>query len=178
MDYEGLLKRYRRTPLFHTDALPDRLDLGVEDIQRIIPHRDPFLLLDRLTGIDLAGGRISGERWIAGDDPVFLGHFPGFPIYPGVLELEMVGQLGLCLHYFLQRQSTSISQDARPVAVRATRLVGAYYQEPLLPDTKVSLMVKLLDNDGFFATIVGQAMVAGSVACVVIHEGCLLDDSS
>ena len=77
----------------------------------------------------------------------------------------------------MKAQSTTVSPDAAPVMVRATRLVGAYYQEPILPDAEVTLLIKLLDNDGFFATVIGQAIVADSVACVVIHEGCLLEET-
>ena len=176
MDADKILKKHRRSFLFPRESLPHKLDIGRDDIKRIIPHREPFLFLDRLTGIDIAAGLISGERRIVHDDPVFRGHFPDYPIYPGVLELEMVGQLGLCLHYFLRAQTTTISSDASPVMVRATRLVGAYYQEPVLPDAQVSLLIKLLENDGFFATVIGQAIVADTVACVVIHEGCLLEE--
>jgi len=176
MDADKLLKKHRRTVLFSPESLPHKLDLKREDIKRIIPHREPFLFLDGLTGIDIDTGRISGERRIPPEDPVFHGHFPGYPIYPGVLELEMVGQLGLCLHYFMKARTTTISSDASPVMVRATRLVGAYYQEPVLPDAQVSLLIQLLDNDGFFATVIGQAIVADTVACVVIHEGCLLEE--
>ena len=95
MDYDALLKKHRKRLLISPEDVAFKLQIGRRDIERILPHRDPFLLLDRLTGIDLAGELITGTRTVRRDDPVFEGHFPESPVYPGVLELEMIGQLGL-----------------------------------------------------------------------------------
>jgi 3-hydroxymyristoyl/3-hydroxydecanoyl-(acyl carrier protein) dehydratase len=154
-------------------ALVD-LQIDRSDIKRILPHREPFLLLDRLTGVDLAGELITGSRTVAESDPVFAGHFPDYPVYPGVLELEMIGQLGLCLHYFLENQVTEISLEAKPVPIRATKTIGAYYLEPILPGAEVTLIARKLEFDGLFARIIGQALVEGKICCVAIGEGYLL----
>lgn len=175
MDYDALLKKHRKRLLISPEDVAFKLQIGRRDIERILPHRDPFLLLDRLTGIDLAGELITGTRTVRRDDPVFEGHFPESPVYPGVLELEMIGQLGLCLHYFLEHQVTEIGSDARPVPIRATRTLGAYYLEPVLPGAEVTLIAKKLEFDGFFARIIGQAVTAGKVCCVAIGEGYLIN---
>lgn len=152
-----------------------RLQIGRREIERILPHREPFLLLDRLTGIDLTAELITGTRTVCREDPVFEGHFPDSPVYPGVLELEMIGQLGLCLHYFLENQVTEIGPDARPVPIRATRTLGAYYLEPVLPGAEVTLIAKKLEFDGLFARVIGQAVAENKICCVAIGEGYLIN---
>ncbi len=173
MDHDSLLRKYRKKPLAATDSLTP-LAWGREEIKLILPHREPFLLIDRLTGISLAEETIAGSRFISPDDPVFAGHFPGSPVYPGTLEVEMIGQLGLCLHYFLQERSTTIPAAVRPLQVRATRIIGAYYLEPVLPGHEVTLVAKKLEHDEYFATMIGQVIADGGVACAAIGEVCFI----
>lgn len=68
-----------------------RVDVGVETIERILPHRYPFLFVDRVREIDV-GRRILAEREIRPDEPHFAGHFPERPIMPGVLIAEALAQ--------------------------------------------------------------------------------------
>ncbi len=170
MDCDALLKSLRKKPLASPEGLSLRLNIGREGIERIIPQRDPVLYVDRLTGVDLDAGLISGERWIDPADPVFNGHFPEYPVYPGTYTVEMIGQLGLCLYYFLENKTGSISPGAKPLPLRATRILGASFMEPILPGKTVTLLAKKLEYDGFLATAVGQALVDGKVACVSIGE--------
>ena len=173
MDYDALLRQHRRKPLFApADFAP--LAWGREEIKLILPHREPFLLVDRLTGISFNEEAIAGSRVISPDDPVFAGHFPEYPVYPGCLEVEMIGQLGLCLHHFLQSRSTAVPSEARSLQVRATRIVGAYYLEPVRPGREVALLAKKLEYDDYFATMIGQLIADGKVACAAIGEVCFL----
>jgi 3-hydroxyacyl-[acyl-carrier-protein] dehydratase len=170
VDYEALLKSYKRKPLATAEGLSHKLDLGKQEIQRIIPQRDPVLYVERLTGLDPERGIIMGERTIDPADPVFRGHFPEYPVYPGTYTVEMIGQLGLCLYHFLENHTTEVAPDARPQALRATRILGAVFQEPILPGKTVTLIAQKLEFDGFLATAVGQALVDGKVACVSVGE--------
>ena len=173
MDHDALLRQYRKKPLFSAGGLTP-LSWDRAGIKLILPHRDPFLLVDRLTGISFDEGQIGGARFISPTDPVFAGHFPDFPVYPGTLEVEMIGQLGLCLHYFLRSRSIEIPRDVQPLSVRATRIVGAYYLEPVLPGREVTLLAKKLEHDEFLATMIGQVIVDGTVACTAIGEVCFV----
>ena len=67
--------------------------LESEEIQRIIPHRYPFLLVDRIIELE-HGVRAVGVKNVSGNEPFFQGHFPGMPIMPGVLQVEALAQVG------------------------------------------------------------------------------------
>lgn len=67
--------------------------LNIQDIMAIIPHRYPFLLVDRILELE-TGKRALGEKLVTMNEPFFQGHFPGFPIMPGVLIVEAMAQVG------------------------------------------------------------------------------------
>jgi 3-hydroxyacyl-[acyl-carrier-protein] dehydratase len=170
VDYEALLKSYKRKPLAAIEGLSHRISFDQTHIKRIIPQRDPILYVDELIALDLARGILAGRRRIDAADPVFRGHFPGFPVYPGSYTVEMIGQLGLCLNYFTERNTTVIDAAARPIMLRATRIIGALFLEPILPGHVVTLFAKKLEFDGFLGTGIGQAIVDGKIACVCVCE--------
>jgi beta-hydroxyacyl-ACP dehydratase FabZ len=70
-----------------------KLPLGYEEITKILPHRYPFLLVDRITELE-PGKRVKGIKNVTINEPFFQGHFPGNPIMPGVLIIEAMAQVG------------------------------------------------------------------------------------
>ena len=75
--------------------------LDRQSIERVIPHREPFLFLDEVWLHEEAGGRRAlGKKRLTGNEPFFAGHFPGRPIMPGVLIIEAIAQTGACLMRF------------------------------------------------------------------------------
>ena len=191
-EIDSLLKKFRKKPLVSPEELEASASFSAvtflrEDLKRILPHREPFLFVDAVTGVDLAGGQsavseaqawgnlICGRRFMDPADPVFQGHFPDFPLYPGCLQVEMCGQLGLCLAFFLKRGNITIPADAAPPAVRATRSLGALFLEPLLPGREAALFARGIAYDGYFGTILGQVIADGKVCSVSVAEVMFLD---
>lgn len=173
MAYDDLLKRYRKKPLLtptelEADLKPVNYERDV--IERLIPHRPPLLFVDRIRGLNLRRQVIWGSRYMDPGDPVFAGHFPDHPIYPGNFEIEMIGQLALCLYHFVGRNSIRPAEKPEPLQVRATRVGGAYFQEPVTPDQSVDILAQVIDSDDYLASAVGQVLVAGSVSCVAVGE--------
>ncbi len=175
MEHEKLLKQFRKKPIAQLEDFPEKFNYDRDDIKKIIPHREPFLLIDKILGIDLDKKMIIGSRMISKNDPVFEGHFPDFPVYPGSLQLEMVGQMGLCLYYFLKNRSKTIMENANPLQIRATRIIGAHFLEPLLPGNEVLLIVRKHEHEAFFGSILGQVISEQTICSVSISEVCFIE---
>src|SRR5690242_15774472 len=76
------------------DSLEKIVVLSTKEVQKILPHRYPFLLVDRVIFIDLEASEIICVKNVTVNEPFFQGHFPGAPIMPGVLILEALAQAG------------------------------------------------------------------------------------
>jgi len=169
-DVLALAKELRRRPLDMTAASVCSVSYGRDEIERILPHRDPLLLVNAITAVDLENRRIQGKFLPNPDDPTFRGHFPGDPVYPGAFQVEAMGQLGLCLAHFVTNRTTSISHEAHPVAVRALRVHHAQYIDAVLPGDVIETYAALLEEDGMTATCTGQMVKGGRVVSLAIQE--------
>lgn len=165
-----LTRGLRRAPVHRGLATSTPVRLGRDALFRLLPHRDPLLLLDGIRGVDLQARTIVGHRRLDPGDPVFAGHFPGAPVYPGVLQVEMTGQLALCLTHFLLRNTVEVPSDTTPVAVRALAIHSAQYLEPLEPGDELEIHAVILDEDGMTATAAGQVVKGGRVASYAVQE--------
>lgn len=77
-----------------TKSLNQLKTLDIRDVIKILPHRYPFLLVDKIVDLDLEKGTIVGQKNVTFNEPFFQGHFPASPIMPGVLILEALAQAG------------------------------------------------------------------------------------
>ena len=130
------------------------LPLGIEDIKKILPHRYPFLLVDRVTECD-GQTRIKGYKNVTGTEDFFQGHFPGNPIMPGVLQIEALAQLGAAL---LMQRFTGQHVFAYFAGIEKARFKGK-----VVPGDRLDLDVLVTRDRGKFAIIEGKASVDGQL---------------
>jgi 3-hydroxymyristoyl/3-hydroxydecanoyl-(acyl carrier protein) dehydratase len=143
----------------------------------MLPHRDPMLLVDRVCAVDLHGETLWAERRLDPADPVFAGHFPGQPVYPGALLLEAIGQAALCLHHLLEHGRATVRPDDRPRPVRLMRVHEATFLRECLPGDRLELVARRLASDGLCMTTAAQAIRAGAVAAAAVLEVFLVEDA-
>jgi 3-hydroxyacyl-[acyl-carrier-protein] dehydratase len=130
--------------------------LDAIEIQRIIPHRFPFLLVDRV--IDLQPGkRAVGIKNVSINEPIFQGHFPGYPLMPGVLIVEALAQVGAVALGSDESFAGKLALFAGIDEVRFKRTV--------IPGDTLTLTVELEQVRRSIGTGVGTATVDGELAC-------------
>lgn len=158
-----LLRLAEKEPLVPAErrALGPSLDRAA--IQAALPHRDPFLLIDRVTALDLEEGSVAARFDLARSREVLAGHFPDHPVWPGVLQIEAVGQAGILL--VLRRAG-----EERPPSVALTHVLGARFMRPVLPGGDVEVLARVLE-DGLFMTIIGQCLRDGEICSVAAVSG-------
>ncbi|MGA7731617.1 MAG: 3-hydroxyacyl-ACP dehydratase FabZ [Chloroflexia bacterium] len=136
------------------DELP--VVLSNVDIQKIIPHRYPFLLVDKIIEIEW-GKRAVGIKNVTANEPFFQGHFPGFPVMPGVLMIEAIAQVGAVAVLGMPEHKGKIAYFAGVDEVRFKRQV--------VPGDTLRLEVTLTRVRGPIGQGVGEATVDGQLAC-------------
>ena len=170
-DYEQQARKYRKKAVLDVEAASfEKVAYGPSDIETLIPHRPPFRLVDSITGIDLAQEGIVGARTIDPADPVFQGHFPTYPILPGVLQIEMIGQLAICFYDFHKRRSIELPKESTELGVRALKIFHTLFQHEVLPGDTVTILAKLLEKDDYTFKGIGQVMNGSKVCTIAIAE--------
>ena len=128
---------------------------NAKDIQKILPHRYPFLLVDRILEINLEENEILGLKNVTVNEPFFQGHFPGVPIMPGVLILEALAQTGGVL----------VHQKGydKKIAV-LLNIANAKFRKPVLPGDALLLYAKGIHVSGNGGKIQAKAMIGQVLA--------------
>ena len=127
-----------------------------KEILEILPHRFPFILVDRIVECNDTDW-IVGIKNVAANEPCFQGHFPGMPIFPGVLQLEAMAQTaGILLNKVLKSEgkiSYYLGVD------------NAKFRRMVVPGDQVRMEIKILRLRLGMAKVAGRALVEGELAC-------------
>jgi len=133
------------------------LPLGYEDIVRILPHRYPFLLVDRVTEIEL-GRRAVGIKNVTANEPFFQGHFPGRPIMPGVLIIEAMAQVGGILARLTVPGSL---EEGKEDAIYFMAIDKVKFRRPVVPGDRIVFEVEPMRTGSRVWKMRGKASVDG-----------------
>lgn len=112
-----------------------------KDIREIIPHRDPFIFIDKIISIE--AGCVVASKYIKKNEEYFKGHFPGEPLMPGVLIVESMAQAGgiACASYFGEKAE---DLPERPVVYYLSRISDIKFKCAVLPDDTLMIKAKVL----------------------------------
>ena len=134
--------------------------LGTADIARVLqllPHRYPFLLVDRIFDMDRDETAV-GVKNVTINEPFFQGHFPGYPVMPGVLIVEAIAQTGAVL------MSKSLDVDVRGKTILFMSVDNCRFRQPVRPGDVIRMPVEVLRARGDVFKFRGRAMVGEKVA--------------
>jgi 3-hydroxyacyl-[acyl-carrier-protein] dehydratase len=154
------------------DTKPEKTVLDILDIQKILPHRFPFLLIDRVTEI-VRRQRIVALKNVTINEPFFQGHFPNLPIMPGVLIVEAIAQAGGALLL------TEV-EDRTHKVIMFTGIERAKFRRPVVPGDQLRIEVELkawrevgpmiaVRMEGV-VTVDGQRVAEASVKCQLVDN--------
>ena len=128
--------------------------LDINEIKEILPHRFPFLLVDRI--VEMEPERIVGIKNVTANEPFFQGHFPDFPVMPGVLIIEAMAQAAGVL--VLKNM-----QDRANKLVLLVAVENARFRRPVVPGDTLRMEMKVLKRKASVAKMAGIATVDGQV---------------
>ncbi|MGH9327294.1 MAG: 3-hydroxyacyl-ACP dehydratase FabZ [Terriglobia bacterium] len=133
-----------------------RVVYNIGDILRILPHRYPFLLVDRIVELE-PEKRIVGLKNVTVNEEFFQGHFPGAPVMPGVLIIESMAQVaGVLLYRDLP--------DKEKKLIYFTGIENAKFRRPVTPGDQILVEMELLSRRNNFGKMAGRATVDGKLA--------------
>ncbi len=135
---------------------PDRsFVLTSKQVEEILPHRYPFLLVDRVIHIDLEASEITAVKNVTYNEPFFQGHFPGAPIMPGVLILEALAQTGgILVHQKGYNKKIAVLLN----------IASAKFRKPVTPGDVLTLQAKGIHISGNGGKIKAKAMIGDQLA--------------
>ncbi len=135
------------------------------DVLKLLPHRYPFLMIDRILELE-PGKRIVAVKNVTFNEPHFTGHYPGYPVMPGVLMIEALAQAGGVV---------ASSEFTREELEKATMLFGgvdkARFKREVIPGDVLTLSGEIIKRRGGFWWFQGEAKVEDEVACSATLQG-------
>jgi 3-hydroxyacyl-[acyl-carrier-protein] dehydratase len=147
------------------DTVPD---LDIQQIMECIPHRYPFLMIERLTEIVLHESAVAIKN-VSANEPQFQGHFPERPIMPGVLIVEAMAQAAACLVV----HSLKIAKQGRMVYFMSIN--EARFRKPVVPGDQLRILVKKQQHRSNVWRFAGEARVDGVLVAEAVYTAMISD---
>jgi 3-hydroxyacyl-[acyl-carrier-protein] dehydratase len=130
--------------------------MDVNEIQKILPHRYPFLLVDYIEELE-PGKRIVGVKNVTINEPFFPGHFPGAPVMPGVLIVEAMAQVGAIM----------VLRDIPDRSKKLVYFMGidqARFRQPVVPGNQLRMVIEVIKMRARYGKLRGEAFVGEKLA--------------
>ena len=154
-------------PVQTTPERAENPQIKIGEILKLLPHRYPMLLLDRVVEI-VRAKRIVAIKNVTINEPFFTGHFPEYPIMPGVMIVEAMAQAGAVLLF------TEVA-DRDDKLLLFTGIERARFRRPVTPGDQLRIEVDVLAYRGTAGRLQGKAFVDGKLACEAVVTCRLLD---
>ena len=127
-------------------------EIDIQEIMRLLPHRYPFLLVDRITSL-IPNHSVKGIKNVTANEPCFQGHFPDRPIFPGVLILEGMAQTGGCMAF------CSIPDMIGEKLIYFAGIDKARFRKPVIPGDQIEYRLEMMKHKRMIMIMKGQAFV-------------------
>ncbi|MCL4321459.1 MAG: 3-hydroxyacyl-ACP dehydratase FabZ [Deltaproteobacteria bacterium] len=131
--------------------------MSIQEILNLLPHRFPFLMVDKVIALE-KGKSITAIKNTTINEPFFQGHFPSYPVMPGVLILEALAQAGGILAY-----KTEEDDDLKNMLTYFMGIDKARFRKPIFPGSTIVLNVELVKRKQFIWMFHGKALVDGKL---------------
>jgi len=145
--------------------------MDVMEIQEILPHRYPFLLVDRVTEIN-ANETLRAYKNVSISENVFQGHFPGHPIYPGVMILEGMAQAGGILAF---KSMDMTKEEAATKVVYFMSIDKAKFRSPVKPGDQLEYRISVIKQKGAIWMLKGEAYVDDKIVSEAELKAMIVD---
>lgn len=143
-----------------TGAAQRETQYKIEEILRLLPHRFPFLLVDRVdelvrpAGPNRVGWKIRARKCVSMNEPYFPGHFPHRPVMPGVLQIEAMAQAAALI---------CVNLESPPMDVAIASIDKAKFRRPVIPGDVIEITAEIIKDRGQILLIACKATVDGNV---------------
>jgi len=146
--------------------------LNVVEIQKILPHRFPFLLIDRVTELESEKSIVAYKN-VSISEPVFQGHFPDHPIYPGVMIVEGMAQAGGVLAF--KSLSAEAQDEAQNKVVYFMSIDKCKFRAPVTPGDKLEYKISVIKHRGNIWVLKGEAFVDNNLVTEAELKAMIVD---
>ena len=150
----------------------NEINLDYNQILKLIPHRLPFLLIDRVENL-VPDTSAVGIKSVTVTEPHFAGHFPNYPVMPGVLIVEAMAQTAGCLVSYTEGYGSKKSSEGKLVFFAS--IDSAKFRKPVRPGEILSLYIEKIRGRGTLWKFSGTAKVNGSVVSECIFSAMIVD---